>query len=187
MHFESVRGEGCPPGYRSSILHYKIIFGFTYFISHPEFCILTQKYSDQSDNRSTQTHLVLYHCIISYPFISDPKKLLLLPPANEVWGKVIFSVACVKNSVHKGGLLPGRGCMVPGVGLPGGMHPTGMHSSSGRGRGAWWSSPLLECILVGLEFVWKRFITSNYRLSMVPRPANELDCIKHCWRCQWTK
>ena len=25
----------------------------------------------------------------------------LLPPANEVWGKVIFSVACVKNSVHR--------------------------------------------------------------------------------------
>ena len=27
---------------------------------------------------------------------------VLLPPANEVWGKVIFSVACVKNSVHRG-------------------------------------------------------------------------------------
>ena len=27
---------------------------------------------------------------------------MLLPPANEVWGKVIFSVACVKNSVHRG-------------------------------------------------------------------------------------
>ena len=25
-----------------------------------------------------------------------------LPPANEVWGKVIFSVACVKNFVHGG-------------------------------------------------------------------------------------
>ena len=25
-----------------------------------------------------------------------------LPPANEVWGKVIFSVAFVKNSVHGG-------------------------------------------------------------------------------------
>ena len=31
-------------------------------------------------------------------------KRQLLPPANEVWGKVIFSVACVKNSVHRGGL-----------------------------------------------------------------------------------
>ena len=27
---------------------------------------------------------------------------VLLPPASEVWGKVIFSEACVKNSVHKG-------------------------------------------------------------------------------------
>ena len=27
----------------------------------------------------------------------------LLPPAKEVWGKVIFSEACVKNSVHRGG------------------------------------------------------------------------------------
>ena len=25
-----------------------------------------------------------------------------LPPANEVWGKVIFSEACVKNSVRSG-------------------------------------------------------------------------------------
>ena len=30
-------------------------------------------------------------------------KFLSLPPANEVWGKVIFSEACVKNSVHGGG------------------------------------------------------------------------------------
>ena len=28
-----------------------------------------------------------------------------LPSANEVWGKVIFSVACVKNSVHRWGGL----------------------------------------------------------------------------------
>ena len=42
---------------------------------------------------------------------------LFLPPANEVWGKVIFSEACVKNSVYRGvgawsGGVPGRG--VPG-------------------------------------------------------------------------
>ena len=29
--------------------------------------------------------------------------MTFLPPANEVWGKVIFSAACVKNSVHGGG------------------------------------------------------------------------------------
>ena len=32
---------------------------------------------------------------------------ILLPPANEVWGKIIFSQACVKNSVHRG--VPGPG------------------------------------------------------------------------------
>ena len=49
--------------------------------------------------------------------------LSLLPTANEVWGKVIFSEARVKNSVHGGGGsaawgMPGlggyaaRGCLV---------------------------------------------------------------------------
>ena len=32
----------------------------------------------------------------------NPSIFKLLPPANEVWGKVIFSQACVKNSVHRG-------------------------------------------------------------------------------------
>ena len=31
------------------------------------------------------------------------KERYFLPPANEVWGKVIFSEACVKNSVHRAG------------------------------------------------------------------------------------
>ena len=82
-------------------------------------------------------------------------KLGFLPPANEVWGKVIFSVACVKNSVHRGEYL---GRYTPQSGTPmqvhpqqvhflgrytspgavhagkyrqqaGGTHPTGMHSS----------------------------------------------------------
>ena len=43
-----------------------------------------------------------------------------LPPANEVWGKVIFSEACVNNSVHTGGcawllgacMVAGGACMV---------------------------------------------------------------------------
>ena len=39
---------------------------------------------------------------------------VFLPPANEVWGKVIFSVACVKNSVHRGGTSSGT----PQVGTP---------------------------------------------------------------------
>ena len=35
----------------------------------------------------------------SFPFFL----FALLPPANGVWGKVIFSQACVKNSVERGG------------------------------------------------------------------------------------
>ena len=72
----------------------------------------------------------------------------LLPPANEVWGKVIFSQAFVKNSVGGvpapglGGGVPAPGGLVLGgacsggclVEIPrtvtaaGGTHPTGMHS-----------------------------------------------------------
>ena len=43
---------------------------------------------------------------------------LFLPPSNEVWGKVIFSQACVKNSVHgEGGGVAWSGGMVCGGGL----------------------------------------------------------------------
>ena len=51
---------------------------------------------------------------------------LLLPPANEVWGKVIFSEACVKNSVHRGG----EG------GVPDQVHPPGpgRYTPPGPGR-----------------------------------------------------
>ena len=59
----------------------------------------------------------------------------LLPPANEVWGKVIFSETCVKNSVHRGGacsrgMVPAPrsgawsgGCLV--LGVPGRDPPNG--------------------------------------------------------------
>ena len=51
---------------------------------------------------------------------------------DEVWSKVIFSVACVKNSVHRGGWIPA--CIAGGIpaslaaGLQGGSpgpHPGG--------------------------------------------------------------
>ena len=70
--------------------------------------------------------------------------MVFLPPANEVWGKVIFSVTCVKNTVHGGGgggCLPHLGYHPPPEQSPqcavhdgrygqqaGGMHPTGMQS-----------------------------------------------------------
>ena len=44
----------------------------------------------------------------------------LLPPANEVWGKVIFSEACVKNSVHSGACMAGGVCVAGGACMAGG-------------------------------------------------------------------
>ena len=63
-----------------------------------------------------------------------------LPPANEVWGKIIISQARVQNSVHgEGGACPrcgvpapgGGGCLVPGVGGGGCLVPV----LGGRGGG----------------------------------------------------
>ena len=51
------------------------------------------------------------------------------------WGKVIFSEVCVKNSVHKGGGMCGRG----------GMHGGGMH---GRGH-VWWGHAWQGAYMVG--------------------------------------
>ena len=48
---------------------------------------------------------------------------VLLPPANEVWGKVIFSVACVKNSVHRRGEYLGRYTPCGQVQPRGQVHP----------------------------------------------------------------
>ena len=71
--------------------------------------------------------------------------ITLLPPANEVWGKVIFSQACVRNSVHGGCAIPA--CIAGGipacltVGL-GGCYPSihcrwypSMPCSKSRGEG----------------------------------------------------
>ena len=95
----------------------------------------------------------------------------MLPPASEVWCKVIFSEECFKNSVH-GGVHGSRGvhgsgveCMVPGVGggcmVPGGMVPRGASSQRVHGPGGvpggdpplgrlllWAVRILLECIFV---------------------------------------
>ena len=64
-----------------------------------------------------------------------------LPPANEVRGKVIFSQACVKNSVHR--MLLGE-CLLGGVparwGLLWGITgPGGVHGPRGSAPGGAWS------------------------------------------------
>ena len=85
-----------------------------------------------------------------------------LPPANEVWGKVIFSEACVKNSVHGGGLPH---CMLgyptappradpPGAEPPLSRHPTGssacweIWATSGRYASYW--NAILFCFVSGM-------------------------------------
>ena len=66
--------------------------------------------------------------------------LHLLPPANEVWGKVICLQACVcpqggcllRGVPVSGGVPAPGGCLVetppPTATAAGGTHPTGMHS-----------------------------------------------------------
>ena len=72
-----------------------------------------------------------------------------LPPANEVWGKVMFWVACVKVSVQVGGTCVAGGhawqggrewsgaCMAGGHAWQGGMHGgDGMHGGGRVWQGA---------------------------------------------------
>ena len=62
--------------------------------------------------------------------------LLLLPPATKLGQGYIFTGVC--DSVHGGGLVPGR--WVPGPGVPG---PEGVHGLGGAWSqgGAWWRPP----------------------------------------------
>ena len=75
---------------------------------------------------------------VSHP--SSYTKLKLLPPANEVWSKVMFSHACVKNSVDGRGVSQyalGMGVSAPPKAdnpppretatAADGTHATGMH------------------------------------------------------------
>ena len=93
----------------------------------------------------------VYRCVVSIVYLLPNNfcyLLAYLPPTNEVWGKVIFSVACIKNSVHRGvsasvhtGIPhPPEQTPPPDQAPPsavhagrygqqaGGMHPTGMQS-----------------------------------------------------------
>ena len=71
-----------------------------------------------------------------------------IPPANQVWGKVIFSEACVKNSVHRGVWSGGVPTPVGGL-LPGGSGPGGVPGGDPPGRLLLRAVRiLLECIVV---------------------------------------
>ena len=98
-----------------------------------------------------------------------------LPPENEVWGKVIFSEACVKNSVHGGGLPQ---CMLgyhpsrpgpPGAGTPPDQAPPPgracweIRSMSGR-YASYWNAILLNGAkkMVTLTRLYDAFYRDNF-------------------------
>ena len=104
-----------------------------------------------------------------------------LPPANEVWGKVIFSEACVKNSVHRGWYLPPRGGGgVPGLGVsapggvpaPGGSAPRGVPGPGGVvcSQGGAWSGG--SCLLPGGCLVRGSCLLQGGAWWRSPRMAN---------------
>ena len=57
-------------------------------------------------------------------------RCVFVPPANEVWGKIICLQVCV---------CPQGGCLVPG-GVPDPSGVPGPRGVSGPGGGAWWRS-----------------------------------------------
>ena len=79
-------------------------------------------------------------------------KCCFLPPANEVWGKVIFSVACVKNSVHRGGGVCLSACWDT---TPRRHPPT--QCMLGDTVTKWAVCILLECNLVCFVFIGDRW------------------------------
>ena len=84
-----------------------------------------KKTTPKRRNRTTQTprtqiqHIAKY----SHPSRLKPPRLVFLPPANEVWGKVIS----LQASVHRGGYLTSSQGAVPdqftGGGVPGQTPP----------------------------------------------------------------
>ena len=61
------------------------------------------RYSNIRGLQSATRQTILVNRSLPKFRVRSTTTICLLPPANEVWGKVIFSVACVKNSVHRGG------------------------------------------------------------------------------------
>ena len=101
-----------------------------------------------------------------YPTKDDKRESpsLLLPPANEVWGKVMFLHLSVSHSVHRGVSVSVQGVSVQGGLCPGGLCPGGSLSRGGGlflgkyllGRPPYGNERvaciLLECILVKKDF-----------------------------------
>ena len=115
----------------------------------------------------------------------------LLPPANEVWGKVIFSEACLKNSVHKGV----SASMHAGISHPLDHPPGTSHPPPPRSRACWeirWNVRavriLLECIFVvpmcrTAEFTSVWSVTQIYTYDTCP--LNVRSCIGEKAKATW--
>ena len=94
------------------------------------FCMFSRLYCKRSLHIS-QTQPRKRMCVFISAISSNPLRLrgrLLLLPANEVWGKFIFSLACVISSVHGGGghawqgtCMTTNGACVAGACMAGGM------------------------------------------------------------------
>ena len=74
---------------------------------------------------------------------------MLLPPANEVLGKVIFSEACVKNSVHWGAMRARGACVTGGHAYPRGACMQEGHACLGDGSVHTWQG---ACVVEG--YAW---------------------------------
>ena len=98
-------------------------------------CILCKKWHSahtRSQGRpANQSHSTLGINTLVSEYGTDH---IFLRPANEVWGKVIFSEACVKNFVRGGAWLLGGRAWLPG----------GMRGCWGGMRGRWGA-----CVVAG--------------------------------------
>ena len=121
-------------------------------------------------------------CFSSTPYFSFQYQsyifsMWLLPPANEVWGKVIFLHLCVILFTGGGGLPPGGSLPPGGVCIQGGLHPGGGSASGGsvcRGvciweesasRGGWADPPIGYCGIRSTSgryaSYWNAFLLTN--------------------------
>ena len=103
---------------------------------------------------------------------------MFLLPANKVWGKVIFSEVCVKNSVHRWGWYPSMHCRwYPSMpcryqGRSPGPHPGGKLRGLARGglHGPHPGGGLPQCML--------GYTTPTPRGWLLPRAVHILlECI----------
>ena len=85
---------------------------------------------------------------ITFPIITNESELWFLPPANEVWGKVICLQVCVCPQEGGRGVSGPGGCLFPWGSGPGGV-PGGEPLGRLLLRAV---RILLKCILVQTEF-----------------------------------